>query len=108
VVDDFEVSAGEGLLDFFDFGFYVVDEFLDFYFLRDFFDGPVDAGDVGAVVEASLVAEKGGDGESVFRRNQQRVLRRWAGVRDDLDRAAGNVCFDICLKRFQGCPRRGE
>jgi hypothetical protein len=95
VVDDFEVAAGEGFLDFFYFGFYVVDDFFYFYFLRAFFDGPVDAGDVGAVVEVALVAEEGGDGDSVGRIDQQRMLGRWAGVRDDLDDAAGNVCFDV-------------
>ncbi len=91
VVDDFEVAGGDGLLDLFDFLFCAVDLFEDFDFGGDFFGGPVDAGYVGAEVEAEVggVAEPGGGGEGVFGVDEERVLRGGAGVEDDLCAAAG-------------------
>ena len=71
VIDDFEVSAGERLLHFFNFGFNVVDQPLHFYFLRDFFHGPVDTCHIRAVVEVLPVAQKRGDSKGVLRIDQQ-------------------------------------
>ena len=101
VVDDFEVAGGGGLLDLVDFFFLgtvgAVDELLDFDLWWRFLWGPVDAGDVGAEVEAQVggVAEEEGDGEGVAGVDQQGVLGRRAGVGDDLQAAAGDVALRV-------------
>jgi hypothetical protein len=71
VVDDFEEAGDGGLADLVDFFFFravgAVDEFFDFDLFGELFGGEVDAGDVGAVVEAEVgsVAQEGGDSEGV-------------------------------------------
>ncbi len=56
VVDDFEVPAGLGLHDLIHFLLHAVDELLDLGLGGDFFERPVDAGDVGAEVKARVRA----------------------------------------------------
>ena len=86
MVDDFEIAGDGGLADLVDLFFFgtvgAVDDLLDFDLFGDLFGGPVDAGDVGAVVEAQAgcVAQEGGDGDGVVGVDEQRVLGRGAGV----------------------------
>ncbi len=77
VIDDFKIADGVGFPDFFDLFLDAVDELFHFYFFGDFFSGPVDAGDVGAVVETEMlgVAKKCGDGDGMCGVDQQGMLR---------------------------------
>ena len=75
VIDDFKIADGVGLPDFVDFFLDAVDHLLHFDFFGDFFAGPVDAGDVGAVVETQGSASR----------------RKWRRRPHGRDRPAGNA-----------------
>ena len=83
-----------------------IDQLSDLPLLRDFPGRPVDAGHVRAEVEAQAggIAQVDGHVHGVFRIEQQRVLARRAGVRNHLQTAAGNVCFDLGFNGFQIHP----
>ena len=76
----------------------------------DFFFGPVDAGDVGALVEFErrIVAEKFGDGAGVGGAEEQRVLSGDAGIRDDGDLGTGKPGEEAVANLLRGFHGAGE
>jgi hypothetical protein len=72
--------------------------------LDDFFFGPVNTGDVGALVESErgVVAEKFGDGAGVGGAEEQRVLGGRAGIQDDGDRRIGKPGEQTVANLFRG------